>query len=92
MPSIEISITKKKDSDIHDLDAVCAEIQDLLNRIRQNESLQFVVTRQNDGKTATMQFGISDCDAKEAILRALKRKARIECKNYDLIYGEKKLT
>ena len=91
VPSVELSFTCKGNADVKDLDAACAEVQDLLNRIRVNEELQFLVTRQNDGKKATLQVGISTCDAKDAILAELKRKAKIQCRKRNLVYHEKAL-
>lgn len=89
IPSLELKFTCKSETEPKALDAACAELQDLLNRIRQNEELQFITTRINDGKSITMQVGISNCEAKQSILNELCRKARIQGKKRNLIVKEK---
>ena len=56
------------------VNAICADIDDLVDRIRRNESLKMVVQRSSEGDSTAVAVSMTDHDAMDAIKKKITEK------------------
>ena len=65
-----------EDGDKNKLDSVSAQVERYLSTIRDNEDLETFLHRRDEVGKMTLLIGVSDHEAKDAIVDALKSKIR----------------
>jgi hypothetical protein len=80
-----------QDKDLRKRDNLSAKIENFLFQIRKNEGLNTFVHRRDESEKTTMVIAVSNHEAKEAIVKALWRRAEREAGNANMRVWTKEL-
>ena len=82
---LRIELVFNRDEEkINDINRIHREIVNLLDRIRQNEDLETYINRTDDCEKMSLEIGISDHEAIDAIVKELVELAEKLSKKYEV--------
>lgn len=82
---LRIELTFERDEEkANDINKIHREVVNLLDRIRQNENLETFVDRTDDKEKMSLEIGISDHEAIDAIVKELVELAEKQANKYDV--------